>query len=351
MAYTPGDFSPSLMGKVIMKETDMLNGMGRTLAELKQPIVAGQAILAHQSPEIVRRFEGEECIEAKVVALRGYNNALEGSSTITCDIPDANELGSESLILAKELLVNPVRFTIKEKECHDAFSWDERLTFNMLRAKALIEIGLTNRLVTMASTEADVPSTAWFEKTTGTVNGNSFDVTAANFAPELYADILYASQINDINNPIVINGVNFYHDTFLSKYKGMACCDNDSVLTGAPFSVYFDLKNVDSTLGGKTTLAIDENALLFWSSENFTNEVPELKTDDTYVWRDKLPRLQYRANGAMQDIYVDVRAQKKCLDGHRNIQWNFELTVWGNIKANLADHNDRQGIIKVTQVA
>ena len=317
---------------------------------MKQPIVAGQAILAHQSPEIIERFEGQECIEAKVVALRACDNDIEGAATINCDIPDATELGSESLVLAKELLVNPVRFTIKEKECHNAFTWDERMAYNMTKSKTLLEIALTKRLVTLAATTADTPSTSWFEKTTGTVVGNSFDVTTANFAPELYADLLYASQITDMNDIIVVNGVNFYHDTFLNQFKGIACCDNDSVLSGAPYEVFFDLKNMDSTLGAKVTMAIDKNALLFWSSPNFTNTAPELKTDDIYVWRDMLPRLKYMANGAMQDIYIDVRAQKKCIDGSRNTQWNFELTLWGAITANLANCDDRQGIIKVTQV-
>lgn len=350
MAYTPGDFSPSVMGDIIIKEQNMLNGEGRTLSELNQSIVAGASILAHQDPEIIERFEGQKCISAKVVALRATDNALSETSDTPCVIPSSDQLGSESLTLEKELLTNPYLFTINESQCNNAFSWDDRMTYNLMKGKALLEVALSKKLVALAATNADVPLTDWFAKTTGTVVGNSFNVATADFTSDLYADLMYASQITDMNNMLLVNGVNFYHDTFLAKYKGIACCDNDAVLTGSPYSVAFDLKNVDSTLGAKTSLAIDKNALLFWSSPAFTNMTPELKSNDTYVWSDVLPRLKYMANGQMNDIYVDVRAQKVCLDGHTDMQWNFEMTLRGNLKVNLANHDDLQGIIKVTQV-
>lgn len=351
MAYTAGDFSPSVMGEKIVKEAQILNGEGRTLSELNQPIVAGAAILQHQDPEITEMFEGQSCISAKVVALRGCDITESGNPTINCDIPDSTQGASEGLVLEKELLINPIRFSIKEKECNNAFSWDERLAYFMMKAKVEAEVSLSKKATALCGLNADVPNADWFVKTNGTVNGNSFDVSSANFGSDLYGDIMYASQVSDMNNAIVLNGINFFHDTFLQKYKGMACCDNDGVLNGSPFSVFFDLKNIDTTLGAKTTLAVDKNALLFWSSPAFTNMVPELKTNDTYAWSETLPRLKYMANGGLQDIYVDVRAQKKCLEGHTDIQWNFELVLRGNLKANLANCDERQGILKITQVA
>ena len=350
MPYTAGDFSPSVLGDTIIKEMDMLNGQGRTLSELSKPIVAGQAILMNQDPSITEMYSGQDCISAKIVALRGGSVVVAGSSTLACDIPDGNELGSEGKTLDKVLLVNPVFASIKEKECNNAFTWEERLAYVKLKAKVELEVALTKKLVSNASLWADIPSALWFDKTAGTVVGNSYDVTNANFKPELYADILYASNIIDMNNPIVLNGINFYHDTFLTQFKGIACCDNDTVLTGAPYQVYFDLRNVDTTIGAKTTFAIDKNAMLFWSSPIF-NAVPREMTNDTIAWTEELPRLRYMANGQMLPIYVDIRAQKKCVDNGTDIQWNYEFTLRGALDQNLLDYNNRGGILKITRVA
>lgn len=348
--FTPGDLSPTLQAARLIKEGEILQGTGRSVSELNVPIVAAQAILSHQDIDVKPEIygAGEECINAKVTALRACGQTVSGSSTIVCDIPTGNQIGSEAMTITKRKLTNPYYFTIKESECNNTYTWAERLAYNMLKAKVVIEVEMGKMMISTIALAADVPVQAWYQKTTGTVVGNSFNVTEANFKPELYADILYASQVTDMNNPIMLNGSNFWHDTFLSQFKGIACCDNDQVLTGVPYSVYFDIKHIDTVLAAKTTLAIDKNAFIFWSSPRWTN-IAKQGVKDTQMFTDELPRLKYMANGAMQPIYVDVRMQMVCT-GEGEISWNFEVVPRGVFQANMSNCDDRQGVLKVTRV-
>jgi hypothetical protein len=63
--------------------------------------------------------------------------------------------------------------------------------------------------------------------------------------------------------------------------------------------------------------------------------------------------LKYFANGALQDIFVDVRVQKGCtLDGlnvARN-SWNFEYMLFGAMSLNLPNQDGYNGIISVKKV-
>lgn len=73
------------------------------------------------------------------------------------------------------------------------------------------------------------------------------------------------------------------------------------------------------------------------------------EASDRYHFVDTLPRLKYFANGQYNDIYVDVRAERSCINTGlvpRN-SWKFTMMLHGAAGLNLADANGKNGIVKI----
>jgi hypothetical protein len=116
MAFTAGVFTPTAIGASLISEMDLLTTS--RMSELKQEVIAGQAILQHQDPQILTQGFGESCINAKVFAMRSAS--LEAANTtLACAVATGPEAGSETLTLTKALLTKPQRFTIKDIQCQN----------------------------------------------------------------------------------------------------------------------------------------------------------------------------------------------------------------------------------------
>jgi hypothetical protein len=346
MAYTPSVFTPSIQGDILVKESELLE-TGRQY-DTKKSIVAGQAILMNQDPRLTLLMEGngvgQKCVGAKVVALRTCDSEVETELEWTCEPDTALKAGTEALTLNKEILAKH-SLTVDDDLCRNAFGFEEILAEYKLRAKVNIEVALTRKIVALLAANADTPDATWFE-TPGSVVGDTYQIGASDFKSDVYADILAASQLTYMNDPIILNGRNLFNDTFLAQFKGAACCDNDQVLLGSPFQYYFDLHNIDQVLGGKYTLSVDKNASIFWSAPEFLNSAPMLMAADTYHWSETLPRLQYFANGTMNPIFVDIKAKRFCINGN-TYGWHMDIYLNGALKINLANCDGRNGILKI----
>lgn len=348
MAYTAGVFTASQYGDQLIKESELL-GEGSRMTELKQPIVAGAAILMHQDPNVVEKYEGQRCIGAKLTNIRAAST-LRANTTLVCDLPAGVEAGSDSLNVTKQILCKPAAFTIWDSQCRNAYDAAEQTAYMSAKAKIDLEIELTSTLVALLESNADsvVGLATHFESVTPTENVDTLEIAAANFTSDLVADFTALAQIVDMNNAIILNGRNLYNDAINAQFQGAACCDNDTILNSNQyFSMFWDLKNVTAA----NTYLVDKNALLFWSSPLYTNTVPVGISNDTFVWTDMLPRLKYMSNGVMNDIYIDVRAKRVCsiVNGDPAEGWNYEYVLRGAMTPNMSNQDDRNGIIKIAK--
>ena len=354
-----GDFTAGQLGDAIAIESEMM--MTSRTSELSTSIVAAQAVMNHQDFRATELMTpgilgvGTRCVSLKVVAHRFCDIDVDTTPTVSCAVDTGTEAEAEALTLDKENLAK-INFRVLDSQCNNVFTFEKVLAENMLKAKAKLEVQLSKLIVTELSTNADTPVASWFD-TDGTVVNNTYVIDPNDWTTDLYADIRYAMALTKGNDPIIINGHNFYNESFLANFKGIACCDNDSVLLNGPYQMFYDLHNVDQTLGGKYSLAVDKNALIFWSAPDhkfMELGQPELVSSDTYLWWDTLPRLQYYANGQMNPIYVDVRMKRLCSgSGVQSLTygWDVELVVRGVLSVNLANCDGYQGILKIKKDA
>lgn len=355
-----GDFTATAEGAKILKEDQLLTTS--RMSELKQSIVGGQAILNHQDPvfeNVGMEAMGEACINTKVYTLR--SGSLDaGDKTITCAVRGAVQPESEALTLAKEQLVNPQGFFIKDIHCKNAADFGSQLAYMGMKAKIQLEVKLAQALVAKAVTGIDLPVLADWE-TTAALNGSILEVATANFTSDIFADIQAVGQIRDLNDPIILNGRNLYNTSILQQYESNGCCSNDAILNrNNVFDIFWDLKNVDSITGAASTLVIDKNSLLFWSSPAYDNigmgsaESEGKEAGDRMHWVETLPRFQYWANGGMQPIYVDIRAERSCVQDTLGVArdgWKFDYMLFGALALNLQNQEGLNGIYQINKVA
>lgn len=357
MAWTPGVFTQTAICKALLEQQKLFETA--RMPELTREIVAGQAILSHQDPIIIPEGFGTDCINAKIWTHRA-NSFDTGSTTVACAITASEELGTEALDVTKSRLVNNEAWVIDDGMCLNESSFVQQLAYSFARAKASMEQKLSKALVAIAAAGADTPVAGWFE-TAGSVNGNAYEVNAEALdggtkTANLIADLLYSARINGLVSPIIINGRNFFNRAILSEFESNGCCTNDKILTGnSNLNLFWDVQNVDQVAGDRTSLILDKNALYFWSSPAYANMGFESmmtegkEASDRYHFVDTLPRLKYFANGQYNDIYVDVRAERSCINTGlvpRN-SWKFTMMLHGAAGLNLADANGKNGIVKI----
>ena len=354
MAFTANVFTPTAIGTKIIAEADLL-ATGR-MAELKQEIIAGQAILMHQDPVFITDGFGQSCLNIKTSTLRSASLDT-GDKTIDCKPASGVKAGSETLVLDKTILTNVEEFQIDDILCANAVTFGEQLAYLGMKAKVAIEVKISKALVALAATGQDTPLVAWFE-TPGAVVGTAYEIEASNFGSEVIADVQWAAKAADMFDPIIISGRNFYNKHILEMYASTGCCTNDAILNrNQAFDLYWDAKNVDSVLGADSTIVIDKNSLLFMSSPVYSNigmENMVMTENDTYVWVETLPRLQYFAGGRMQPIYVNVRAAKTCVKdalGIPRTSWAVQYFPTGAMRLNLPNEAGDYGILRINKVA
>lgn len=358
MAFSAGVFTETVIGNIKLNEKEAL--MTSRMSELSLEIVAGQAILSNQDPVIVTNGFGQSCMNADLFTLRS-GSLDKGNKTLACDVSTGPKAGSEKLTLTKEKLVNIEHFSIDDTLCNNATNFAQIYSYLSMKAKIALEVKLTKALVAAAVAGQDVADEDWFQ-TPGSVVGDVFQIADTDFTSGVLGDLFWAARQTDMVSPIIINGRNLFNEKVMAEFEHMGCCSTNAALNSNKlFQLYWDAKNVDSVTGANSSLVIDKNALLFWSSPGYSNIgmasmiTDGAESDDKFHYVDVLPRLQYYANGTMNPIYVDVRIQKGCVQdsiGYSRDAWNVEMILTGAIQLNFPnDVGGKQGIIHVQRVA
>lgn len=358
---TPGVFTDAVIGNVIVNEQDLVATSRMT--ELSLEIVAGAAILQNMDSRIVETGSGTSCMAAKVYTLRS-SSLDKGSKTMTCDVTSTVKHGTDGMQLAKQALVNFENFKIEDIQCNNDVDFAQEFAYLSMKAKTSLEQKISRALVGLAATNADVPTLADLDLEIGTIDGNILQIPSNQFDASLLGNLKLQGRKTGMVNPIILNGDNFYVKSIINEFESNGCCSNDAILNSKKhFDIFWDVLNVDPVTEAKSTLIIDKNALLFWSSpvydKSLTFESVMRKSagpnspNDTYKYVDVLPRLKYFANGKMNDIFVDVRAKRTCVSDALGVSrdaWVFEYAVYGDMRANMVNHLGKHGIYRLDRV-
>lgn len=355
---TPGVFTDSAIANIIVNEKNLLRTSRMT--ELAIDITSGVGILSNMDSTIKEIGSGTSCMGAKVFTLRS-GSLDKGNKTMACTLSSTVKDGTDGLQLQKQALVNFENFAIEDILCDNQSDFETRFSYLYMKAKVSLEQKITKALIALASANADVPVAGQFD-IPGTVTGSVYQVATANFTSNLLGDLKYVAKKNKMVDPRIYNGRNFYVKSIMNEFESNGCCSNDAILnSNKHFDIIWDIENVDAVTGQNSTLIIDKNSILFWSSPvydksvGFEDMMTKGKTSNDHYWCvDKLPRLTYNTALGPQPIYVDVRAKRGCvLDslGVARDAWVFELYVYGDMRMNLPNQDGKLGVYRIDKVA
>lgn len=355
MPFTPNDFTASVIGAVKVLEANLLQSP-RGFTDINKEIVAGAAILQHQDPNIVTIGAGVACMNADIYVQRS-NTLDKGNKTIACDITAGERGATEKISLTKEILVNLEKFTVDNIFCANAESYASQLAYMKLKAKVNLELKLAKALVAKVNAGIDNITADMFEVQGTVVGGNIYEVAKVNFTGDLLADLQWQVKSGGFADPLIMNGRNFFNKSIMEMYASVGCCTNDAILNrNQVFDIIWDSQNVDSITGAKSTLLVDKNSVLFWSSPSYDNiEMQNMivESNDVVHWVETLPRLQYFAGGALQPIYVDIRGKRTCIQDSLGVpreSWTYEMWLSGALTHNLPNDDGKKGIIRIDQI-
>ena len=349
-----GDFSASVLPDVIIKINDMFSGKRHT-PELNQPIETVKALAERQTVRFDKvdvLLDHMDCRGCKVVWLKDCtNDVTNGVDTpiASCDIT-GNETESTYLSVANNL-VYYATFEVSEEDCKDAFTASEKIAYLMATKMAMIEKKINDAAIAFLTANEQEPG----DDLGYTLDGNIIQVPAADITPAFLADVSVIAELSNLYSPFIISGKNFYTARFLADYRSAGSDNVDAVFRSGPFDIVFDVKNIDTTVGANATFVVDPSSYVFWGSNQYQNEAPEMRAGDskTLVWKQRAPRLMFNNAGTLVPVYFDITYQKACqvVSGTEYVNHAFRIVFRGGLQLGpqVCDSGDT-GILQINAI-
>lgn len=346
--YVPGDFSLLQNDRVRIKEDEFISNPS-SLKELNKPIQAAQCILNHQDPRLIPKMQNELCVGITVLSWRLCGMTISDNCEEACDLNGGNLPG----VTKQDFDPNDclkIEFEVNEYYCDNMAMWEEIVAKQRAKAKVLLEAEMAKKLVTFVAANGDqVDMTNIAFDASYTVNGTEIVIPSNEWGASIFSEFQYMNEQCDLMNPLYLTGKNFHTEKFLNKYKSQSCCNNNDLLESNDFNICFDTRNIDSTLGGRYTIVMDQDSILFWNTHEHrsTTPVQMSSSHDLWEWYDTLPRLTYTANGSSTPIYMDVTMQRKCYTegGKRRYKRCYEYVVNFGLHEGICSCDEKRGIL------
>lgn len=196
-------------------------------------------------------------------------------------------------------------------------------------------ITYTNAASTPVNRDGNLPSYITFNATTDT-----FDLdTALMQNPRTLTDIDAIVQNNRMPGYFMLNGRRAWYNVFVdAQYRKLN--DNEREFARmAMTDMYFDIRDMDATLGGDNSFAISRGAYAMWNT-HYSGIAPErlafTGTDEKWVFRmmDPDPDMRIWVNGSLQPVWYEIVFTQKC-GGRRQKSQQFFTNFTMEITAHL----------------
>lgn len=301
---TAGDFTCADLLEVKARASQAW-GDNRNAADLSANVVAAQAVLEQQTvtlPELKDQSKDlsltVDWVEACDIAVQ----ACDDSCTFT---------GPEAGATCKTYTLDECEeatFSVTDGKLRkSSLNKEEIVALNMRKAIKVMEENIAAKVV------AAVDSFAGVNALTGGIAGLSgSDIPAPLWNGDAFAYFSQVAIMNKFTSPWMLSGSNLYQLNWLARQSSTP----DELRKLTTFPQYFDLFNVDGTVGKKTYL-IDRGAVAL-ISKVYYGPTPESRVDDLVAYSmpsDRLPGVSF-------DVYYD----KECL-GLDDIRHNFKIVA------------------------
>lgn len=276
------------------------------------------------------------------------------SLTVPCTIPS----GAGPTTAAKTYTHNMALQKIVELDddlCGNMFNVPTLIAERQAAGMLVIRKALNTKFInfldsnkTGTNNDASLPSGITFGSSTFTVDNSVLDLQEPDTLTDLDAILLN----NEVDEWFYISGrYNFYNAVVNSQYRRFNDTERDHVRFD-DYSMYFDIKSLDSTLSGSNTFAVGRGTYVFWDHvDSALSQVPLQIEDNTWEFFVEDPILMVNDNGRMRPLRYHVAYQKVCNGGNttsfrRTYTHRWEITLHGGLWVAPAGSSSETGIFK-----
>ena len=320
---------------------------------------------------------GSECIGFDVHWIKSGDETLnyngtatqgEGGLEQTCDLATGIEAESESVTYSDNVRIISV-VDIDDNLCGNTIQFAELVNWNLRKAMDRIRRALNVRAVNFFNSNAQVNLDAGV---TDIDNGNgawavnadtiTIEVPTADFAdPDAlaYVDAVVINN-NFMGEYFLLSGrTNWYKGVYNAPFYNLNDDGRNQLAQYGNKPIYFDIRDLDRTLTGANTFAVDPWAYTVWNRIYSASTEPVQRDSDIgALWEFYLedPILQIRQpDGSMAPLRYEVVYQKVCQGRDANTRHNdlhrFEVKFLGGIAVAPPGIDGETGIVKFKAVA
>jgi len=365
---TAQSVTASALNNVQIELEEMFAGVTPSKMPKVEHIGTAKAILENSGGSAVSEMRNEagECVGVEVKWIKQGTDAITYSSTgsgldLACDLGTGSGFETASQTYNNNLVIYDLQ-VVKDNECSNI------ITFQRLSAEA-IERGMRKIRAAL-----NAQAITFLDGRKSAVN-NDADVTAGNVDGVSFASSTFdvSSTVLPFNDPdtltvldtIVANnsmetafwvaGRNaFYNAVLNSQFHRQN--DNERYLVRFDdYNMFFDPKNLDSSLTGKNLFAVSPGSYIFWNTDVYnTMQWQQIKAD---MWVSTIadPVLQYNDNGTMRPVLYNVVYQLACSDRNNStlkhqMNHTYEIRLQGGLAAAPPADDNHTGVLKFMSV-
>ena len=356
---------------------DTLMTQGPASYELTQQVETARTMLEQQrlaaDPVLLR----DECIGWEVNWLNSGDDALyfngtgaeegEDSLVLACDLPTGKQANDTAVTYTDNVRIISVA-DIDDNDCGTVIKFASASAFGIQKAMFRIRKALNVRFVNFLDAniqpilDADI---------TDLNNGNGawavgIDLATIEFPfsdakdPDALALVDSVILNNNFNSDyfLMSGRFNWYQQVYNAGFRNLNDDERNQLATYNAHNMFFDIRDLDKTLTGKNTFAVDPSSYLFWNRVfSPSTEPTQIDGDIGPIWQFQLPDpfLRVMTPGGMRPLTYEVAYQKVCQGRDANTRHNYmhryEVKLLGGLAAAPVGSAAETGIIKFSAQA
>lgn len=370
-----GDFTASVRNDLqIAMETFAMSGP--TEYELNYQVESIKTMLDKMQINPQPIMVGNECIGFDVHWIKSGDDTLnyngtaqqgEGYLEQTCDLATGIEAESDSETYSDNVRIISV-VDIDDNLCNNTIEFANLVNWNLRKAMHRIRKALNVRAVNFFNSNAQV---CLDTEVANIDNGNgAWAVNADTITIELpTADAKDPDALALVDTVILNNNFageyfllsgrfNWYQQVYNANFRNLNDNERNQLATYQAHNMYFDIRDLDSTLTGKNTFAVDPWAYTMWNRFYSSGTEPTQRDSDVgALWEFYLedPILQIKQpDGTMAPLRYEVVYQRVCQGRNANTRHTdihrFEVKFLGGLALAPAGADGETGILKFKAV-
>ena len=144
--------------------------------------------------------------------------------------------------------------------------------------------------------------------------------------------------MDQIYDYIIIDSSNLWMDRALAEIRSRNNDQRDEAASFNQFNIHWDTRDMESTLGRRSTFIVNPNVVGFWNvtwSNPASNPTLEDASNNLWTYRIADPILKWNDNGTMRPVEYEVEYSYECLNrtsvGQRQYAHKYYIRLIGGL--------------------